>query len=155
MNEYLSQIIASLKVLWISVFGLLYGLGGINHKWIRRYCGALWMGLGVFIFAEWQNTFHWYYLIYPILLCASLHIGYGGTDNVWIKICKRTIYGMALAISALPLCFSSHLWFLFGMHCVLCIMGSIFLGVFNISSNARSEENLVAVLSTLIPLYLI
>ncbi len=126
----------------------------MKNKWLRRFVGAFWIGLGVYGFSQWAQSFHVWYLLYPFLLCASLHIGYGGSD-VKTKIRKRFIYGIALGIAALPLCFGNGLWYLFGLHCLLCITASCFLGVVNPTKNARSEETLIATLSTVIPLFLI
>lgn len=154
MGEYTLQAIASLKICWVGGLSLLYGMGGISNKWIRRYLGPLWMGLGIWIFASWQGTFNYLQLLYPLLLCASLHLGYGGTDEIWTKVRKRAIYGLALAISALPLVLIGGNWLLFAVHCVLCVASSVILGVFN-PVHARSEETLIAVLSTVLVLFLI
>ena len=155
MSEYTLQIIASLKIVWVAVGSLFYGLGGISNKWIRRFILPLWMGIGIWVFGHWQGSFQYWHLCYSGLLCASLHIGYGGTDNVWIKIRKRSIYGLCLGVSALPLCFGSGMWLLFSAHVGLCIATSVFLGVANPTGNARSEESLIAVLSTVLILFLI
>lgn len=154
MNENTLQVIAILKIVWTAGFVGLYGFGGISGKWKRRLVGSAWMGLGVFGFSQWTESFHWWYLIYPALLCISLHLGYGGND-VKTKLRKRFIYGSCLGLSALPLCYPSGLFYLFGGHVSLCIFASVFLGVFNPTRNARSEETLIAVLSTVIPLFLI
>ena len=154
MGEYGLQIIASLKIVWVAVGRLWYGLGGISNKWIRRFILPLWMGIGIWVFGHWQGSFQYWHLCYSGLLCASLHIGYGGTDNVWIKIRKRAIYGLCLGVSALPLALSSHLWILFGFHVALCVASSVLLGVVNPTKDARSEESLIAVFSTLLVLFL-
>lgn len=154
MTENYLQLIAGLKIIWCGFFALLYGYGGISHKWLRRYCGAFWMGFGVLFFGMWTGNLQWFYFIYPVLLCASLHIGYGG-DHVGVKLRKRAVYGLAIGVSALPLCLGSSLFFMFGIHCFLCILASVFLGVFNPARNARDEETLLAILSTIIPLFLI
>lgn len=154
--EYKLQFIAFGKTLWICVFALLYGIGGISKKWIRRFLGPLWMLGGVVLFSKIQGVFQWWILLYPVLLCASLHLGYGGTDNVWIKVRKRAIYGLALGVSAFPLCFNSHLWGLFFFHCCLCVVASIFYGVINpFRNNARAEETVLALFLTIIPMFLI
>lgn len=155
MNEYSLQFIAAGKLLWAGVFSLLYGLGGIQKKWIRRYLGAAWMGGGVCLFGALQNSFSWLHLLYPALLCASLSLGYGGTDDTLVKIRKRAIYGLALGVAALPLCFGSGLWFLFGLHVALCVTSSVALGVSNPTKTARDEESLIAALSSILPLFLI
>lgn len=155
MSEYTLQAIASLKLCWVAGFALLYGLGGISNKWLRRFVGPLWMGVGIYLFGIWQGVSQWWHLVYPFLLCASLHLGYGGTDNVWIKLRKRAIYGLCLGISALPVVFVSGLWILYILHCVLCVASSVVLGVFNPTKSARDEETLIAVLSTVLVLFLI
>jgi len=159
MGEYGLQIIASLKIVWVAVGSFWYGIGGteINgkgRKWIRRFILPLWMGIGIWVFGHWQGSFQYWHLCYSGLLCFTLHLGYGGTDNVWIKIRKRAIYGLCLGISALPLALSSHLWILFGFHVALCVASSVLLGVVNPTKNARSEESLIAVFSTLLVLFL-
>lgn len=154
MNEQTLQLIASLKIVWVALFSYFYGLGGINHKWLRRFLGAFWMGVGAVTFGCWQGVFQWWHLIYPVLSCMALHLGYGG-DRVVIKISKRFIYGLCLGIAALPLCFNSGLWVLFGFHVALCISASVVFGVVNPTREARSEETIIASLSTIIPLFLI
>lgn len=153
MTENNLQVVAGSKIIWSGVFSILYGFGGIKYKYIRRFIGPLWMGLGVFLFTTISGTFSPWYLLYPLLLCLSLHIGYGG-DLVGIKLRKRAIYGLALGISAIPLCLFSHSFFLFGIHCLFCLLAAILLGVFNPANNARDEEALIAICSTLIPLFL-
>lgn len=155
MSEYHLQFIAFGKIVWSAVFSLFYGLGGVSNKWIRRFIGPLWMGVGVALFSNLQGKFEWWLLAYPALLCAALHIGYGGTDETSVKIRKRLVYGLAIGVSALPLGFSSGLWILFGFHLMVCMSVSVLLGVWNITDSARSEESLIAALSSILPLFLI
>lgn len=154
MGENTLNLIAFLKLILVCVFAFLYSSGGISGKWKRRYVGPLWMGCGLLMFAKLQGTFNYWQLLYPALLCASLHLGYGGTDDVWIKIRKRSIYGLCLGVSALPLVLNSGLWVLFGFHVSLCVASSVLLGVFN-PVKAREEESLIAILSTVLVLFLI
>jgi|CXWK01.1.fsa_nt_gi hypothetical protein len=154
MGEYGLQIIASLKIVWVAVGSLWYGLGGISNKWIRRFILPTWMGLGIWVFGIWTESFSPWSLLYSVLFCASLHLGYGGTDNVWIKLRKRAIYGLAIGVSAVPICVVSSMWWLLAIHIGCCVMGSVLLGVFNPSRNARSEETIIAVFSTLLVLFL-
>ncbi len=155
MSEYTLQIIASLKIVWVAVGSLWYGFGGISNKWIRRFILPTWMGLGIWVFGIWTESFSPWSLLYSVLFCASLHLGYGGTDNVWIKIRKRAIYGLCLGVSAIPLALSSHLWVLFGFHVALCVASSVLLGVVNPTKDARSEESLIFSLATILVLFLI
>lgn len=154
MSENILQIISVVKLLWVAIFAGFYGFGGISNKWLRRFIGPLWMGLGLWVFGMWTGTFSPWQLLYVPLLCASLHLGYGGVDDTLSKIRKRAIYGVALGVSAIPLCISSHLWGLFAIHVGCCVMGSVLLGVYNPSRNARSEETLIGALSTMFVLFL-
>lgn len=154
MSEYTLQVIASLKICWVAFGSMLYGTGGISNKWIRRFLLPLWMGLGIWVFGIWTESFSLIQLLYVLLFSASLHLGYGGTNNVWIKIRKRAIYGLAIGVSAIPICVVSSMWWLFAIHLGCCVMGSVLLGVYNPSRNARSEETIISVYSTLLVLFL-
>jgi hypothetical protein len=158
LNENTLQIIAILKLVWVAVFAGLYGFGGISNKWLRRFVGPLWIGIGIYVFSalfsSGLHSFRYSYLIYPLLLCASLHIGYGA-DTLITKFRKRFFYGLALGVSALPLAIFSGLWILFGVHCLLCLLASVCLGVVSGAGNARNEETLIAALSTVCVLFLI
>lgn len=157
MSESTLAFIAFLKLIFVACGAYLYSLGGTQGfgKWIRRFILPVWMGVGIWIFGQWQGSFQYWHVCYSGLLCGALHLGYGGTDDVFVKLRKRAIYGAALGVSAIPLCISSHLWWLFAIHVGCCVMGSVLLGVYNPSRNARSEETLIAVLSTLFVLFLI
>jgi len=152
--EYKLQFISSGKVAWLSVLSLCYGLGGIKQKWIRRFLGALWIAIGIFLFAKIQGYFKWWVMFYPALFCAALHLGYGAEETLG-KIKRRALYGFAFGISAIPLVINSHLWVLFAFHCVVALSASVVLGVFNPTRSARDEETLVAVFLTIIPMFLI
>lgn len=154
MNENILQLIAILKLIWVVCFVALYAFGGIKGKWKRRFVGSAWMGLGVFAFSSWVSSFYLYYLLYPIFLCLALHNGYGGED-VRTKIIKRIRFGAFFGFSALPLLFPNFIWGLYIFNFFLCVMASIFLGVFNIAKNARDEETIIATLSTVLVLFLI
>lgn len=156
MTEPNLQYLAAGKILWCGFYSLFYGLGGTEGfgKWIRRYVGPLWMGLGLWMFASLQGTFKPLQLLYPLLLCASSHLGYGG-DNVKRKIIRRSIYGLAIAIASLPLAVISGLWLLYCIHAVVCVSMSVLLGVANPCASARDEETLVACFTSVLPLFLI
>ena len=157
MNEVYLQYIASSKIAWIAAFSLFYGLGGISGKWKRRFIGAAWMLAGVILFSILTKTFHYWYIAYLPLVIGALHVGYGdkGTNSKTFKTKRRAITGLCLALSALPLCFGNNLWALYGCHVVLCLLSSIFLGVYNPAKNARDEETLIATMSSIIPLFLV
>ncbi len=142
MNEMTLQLIAGLKLVWIAVFAYLYGRGGINSKWIRRYLGALFLTLGICLFSLWQGQFSWLYLISLPLLISSLSIGYGA-QLFTVKLLKRSRYGLLISLSALPITIVQGTWLFFGLYTALCITMSVVLGVFNIANSAREEESLI------------
>lgn len=156
MSETNLQYLATGKILWCGFYCLAYGLGGTEGwgKWIRRYIGPVWILLGIWIFANLQGTFNAWQLLYPALLCASLHLGYGG-DNVKRKIIRRSIYGLAIAIASLPLAVISGMWLLYCIHAVVCVSMSVLLGVFNPTDSARSEETIISTMSSILPLFMI
>lgn len=156
MSESTLALIAFLKLIWIGCFSYLYSLGGTEGygKWLRRFVGSVWMGIGVYGFSSWSQDFHFWYLLYPILLCMSLHLGYGA-DELPRKIMRRFLCGLAVGVSSLPLVFPGHLFGLFGYGVFLSTINSIVLGAFNICKNARDEETLVACIGSIIPLFLI
>ena len=155
MSEHLLQIMASLKIVWVGVFSYLYGEGGIAGKWKRRFVGASWMMLGVYIFSLWAGTWNpWYMLFLPIAI-GGLCNGYGGTDETLVKIRRRAIYGFLLSCSAIPCVALSHMYILFACLVVLAVLSSVVLGVLNPCRNARDEETLIASLCFILTLYLI
>lgn len=112
------------------------------------------MGLGLWMFASFQGTFNAWGLLYAPLLSLSLHLGYGG-ESTGVKVRKRLLYGLAIAVSAFPLAVISGLWLLYGIHVAICVSMSVLLGVFNPTDSARSEETLIACFTSVLPLFLI
>lgn len=160
MNEYILQNIAICKMIWIVGFAYLYALGGISGKWKRRYIGPTWMMMGVVVFTLWQakvygiNTWSWWYLAYWPLLIGALHLGYGAEETK-DKIKRRFLYGLALAFSAAPLAIINGAWILWSLHCGICVVFSVILGVFSPARNARNEEVLIGTSAVLLPLFVI
>lgn len=154
MSEHLLQAIASLKIVWLAAFAYLYGEGGIQNKWIRRFVGAAWMMLGIFAFSMWQGCWHnWYLLFLPIAI-GGLTNGYRA-DKFMEKVRRRAVYGLLLSFAAIPLVAFSHLWILFGLHVVTAVLWSVVIGAFDAPKNARDNETLIAAGCFLFVLFLI
>jgi len=154
MSELTLQLLAFFKVIDVAEFGLFYGLGGMIKKEIKRVGGPIWIAISISIIGFIQKTISLWYFLYPILLMASLCIGYGAEEKKE-KLKKRALYGLALGISALPVVVITSRWFLFGFHLILCLGASILLGVYNPLRNARDEETLIASLSVILPIFMI
>lgn len=158
MSEFLLQIIATLKTMWIASGSLFYGLGGTEGfaKWWRRFLFSVWIGTGIWVFGTWTHLFSWWQLYFPVLLCACLHLGYSGNDGkVSTKLRKRFLIASGLSLSAIPLVINSGLWRLLPLHICLCALGSIYCGVVSPFRHAREEETMIAILSTMTVLYLL
>jgi hypothetical protein len=152
MNEWTLQYIQSGKIIWLAVFGLLYGLGGINGKYLRRIIGSLWLVSGICLFSWLEGAFSWWYVSVWPMLWIALSMGYGAV-GFWKKVQRRIIYGLCLAIAFLPVAIINGSWMVFGAHTALCIFASFIFGVFNPVS-ARAEETLIATAAGLLPLFM-
>ena len=156
MAETTLQIIAGCKLLCACGFALLYGLGGMVHKALRRYAGPLWILGGVILFGLWEGTFKPWFIAYPLILCGVLHLGYGVKDNDTAKkIIRRTIYGLSVGCASIPLLFPFYNWGLFLLHIGVCITFSCVLGVWNITKVARNEETSLGFVYAFLPMFMI
>ena len=154
MSEQTLQIIESTKILLVGTFAYLYGRGGVHNKALRRIFGSLTLTTGVVLYSLWLGTFNYLLLSYALLLYASLSIGYGA-DDTKTKLIKRSRYGLAAGVAALPIAITTASWALFGLHIFLCILVSVTLGVWNITRSARAEETLIGATIGLLPLYMV
>lgn len=154
MSEQELQIIASLKIVWIAAFSYLYGRGGMQNKYLRRFIGAACMMLGIFVFSKWQGLWNYWYLAFLPIAIGGLHNGYGA-DKTWDKIRRRTFQGFCFGLAGLPLACFSHLWTLFGFSVALSVLSCVVVGAFDAPRNARDNETIIATLCFLLTLYLI
>ena len=153
MNELTLQIIASSKIVFLGVFTLLYGLGGISGKWKRRILGSLLLTAGIVVYSLLASTFSYWFILYAPLLYGALSIGYGG-DELGEKILKRMRYGFLAGMAALPIAIVTGQWVMFGVHLVLCTALTTIYGVLN-PVHARSEETIIATILGFTPLFMV
>jgi len=124
---------------------VLYQLGGISNKWIRRYVASFVLALSANLMAIFLVCWTWQYILMWPCLIAGFSLGYGG-DETWYKILRRTVY----ALGVLTACFAglwatgftSSGWVIIGLS-VLTGLTSVVLGVINPFNSARLEEFLV------------
>ena len=69
-----------LMILVFALSGALFAIGGTGYKWARRFIFPALLGL----FAGYCTTW-WQGAIYAVLLCASLHLGYGERTSYHLK----------------------------------------------------------------------
>ena len=151
MNETTLQWITILKMLTLVGFASLYAFGGMSGKWKRRWVAPFLLTAGICLLSLWSGTFSWWFVGFFPLLSTALHLGYGG-DELWEKIRRRGVFGLALGFAALPLAIGTGAWGLFALHTCVCVIISITLGVWNITSSARAEETTIAMVAGLLPL---
>lgn len=154
MSELTLQIISGLKILLVAVFAFFYSWGGLSGKWKRRFIAPAVYTAGICGLSVWQGTFNYWYILCAFLLMGALSIGYGG-DDLKTKIVKRSRYGLACSVGALPLFILSAAWTLLGLHVLTCVLFSVVCGVWNQTSSARAEETLIGASLVLIPTFIV
>jgi hypothetical protein len=152
--EFVIQMVAGIKLLFIATCSMLYALGGMYGTWIRRYMMPIVAAAGVWLTSYIFEDFNFLYLLWPILLCFALHIGYGG-DTTWEKVMKRAIYGLAIGATAIPLAILTGGWLILAVHMPLMVVASIIFGVFNPFEHARYEETVLGFLSVCLPMFMV
>lgn len=133
------------------IANVLYQLGGISNKWLRRYLASFILALSTNLIAIFLGKWAWQYiLIYPCLI-AGFSLGYGG-DTTWEKVIRRLVYALgvlsACIIGLWATGFTASGYVVAGLALIVGL-GSVVLGVLNPFSNARLEEFLVCQLLTM------
>lgn len=158
MSETTQQFIEFGKIIWLALFSLFYGLGGINNKWLRRYVGSILLTGGFCLFAYLYGKFSYWYLSCFFLYLLVLSTGYGVNSKLMrltkSKILTRIIYGILLALCSFLVAWLNSQWLMFGLHILIC---GIIVGVLGSQNpvKARSEETAIAVTSGFLPLFMI
>lgn len=145
-EEYLTGIQFSLGLLGIVLATTCYWLGGRSGKWRRRYLGSFILALTINLLFLWRGAWNpWYIASYPALIIAY-SMGYGGTDILWQKVVRRSIYASASVLVGIIFCLvnGGNSWVLFGVHALIGC-GSVALGVKN-PVKATAEEAIISVL---------
>ena len=153
MTELTLQLLAVYKILIAGMCASLYGFGGMVGTAIRRYLMPVMLAVNICILTYILGSFSVWYLLYPILLGASLHLPYGA-KTLGKKIWLRTIFGLAVAFSAIIIPIISGKWVLFLLHVPFVVLSNIIFGVFNPFSSARDEESALGFFDTIIPIFM-
>lgn len=136
------------KLLIIVIFALLYSAGGtadMGGKWLRRFVAPF-----ILCMAMWGYSRDWKALIQMPFMIIGLSFGYGAT-NLWGKILRRTIYGIANGSFCSVYNAIRKRWLLVWTQVGLVISMCIIFGVWNPIS-ARAEETFLGVMIALIPI---
>ena len=134
-------------------FALLYALGGIEMKWLRRFVAPAVLTSGMFIFSR-----DWRVFLQAPFLMATLSLGYGA-DSFWIKISKRVIYGFANGFTAITHLFDKKFnkrdfLILFNLNLLLCTIVTVVMGVFN-PVIARAEELIIGFTISFLSIFIV
>ena len=146
MSEKKQQFIALVKILIAVAFALLYSMGGMGEKWMRRFIAPTLLTLSIFAFSR-----NWRVFIQLPLMFITLSMGYGA-DGLWDKILRRGLFGFANGISSSFYLLRQEKWRLSDYHVVLLTSAYIVFGVWNPFPNARVEEMVLGFLIAFIPI---
>lgn len=154
MTEYQLQVISIVKMLVVVGFSLLYSLGGIRFKWIRRYIACVFLGISIWGIGVWQGMSDLWYLLFPLLLMGALTLGYGA-EKFKLKIARRGLAGTAIALAALPIAIRTGNWKLYSVHAIFMLFVMTYIGVLNPMRNARDEETIIGTFAVLLPVFMV
>ena len=158
MSEELLNWVEFSKIIWLSVFALLYSRGGMKGKWQRRYLATAFLTGGFMMYSYIASELsYWFLLAFP-LYALALSSGYG-VDSKWMKLTKskfatRFLYGLVVSLCCLPVVIVTNHWVLFGLHILLCTLMFGILGSQN-PVKARSEETMLGFISGFLPIYMV
>jgi len=138
---------ALIKLAIVCVFAVLYSLGGYDWLWMRRFAAPGILCAGMFYFSR-----NWRCLVQLPLMMFSLAIGYGG-EEVWTKIFKRALFGVANGTSSSLTNILTKKWILTGTQIILVTGTSVVFGVWNPFPSARVEELIIGLFIGAIPIF--
>jgi len=153
MSENFLQLLTIVKVVICLVYAWLYASGGIAGKWKRRFIAPGILVGAICLFSVLNGTFNWWYLTTLPALIGALTLPYGA-DETKEKIVKRFICALALIVAPISLFIINGAWAGLAIHAGLCLCSHIILGVIN-PFNARIEETLIALFTSIIPIMVI
>ena len=136
-----------IKLSIICLFAICYSLGGMYWKPLRRFIAPTILCTSMFYFSK-----DWRSIIQLPFMFLSLSLGYGA-DNLFFKIVKRCIFGLANGITSSGHNILKKKWLLVGTQIILVAGLFIVMGVWNPLTDARTEELLLGLIIPLIPLF--
>ena len=141
------------------IANFLYAMGGTDmggsfggQKWLRRFVASSILSTAANGAALYMKDWSWQYLLmYPCLI-IGFSLGYGGTDNIGLKILKRTMCALGILTSCVAglyaTGFTNSGWIVTGL-AGLVGLTSVIMGVKNMWSSAVVEEFLICQVLTL------
>jgi len=137
MTEFSQFKKAIIKLICVGLCGILYTLGGLEGGgglWIRRFLMPVFFTGTLFYFSR-----NWKSLITLPLFIGTLTLGYGGTENVSLKIIRRLIFGLANGATSSTFNITKKEYLLSAIQIVGMAALYIAFGVFNPVNSATEQ----------------
>ena len=140
------QIAIICKLCVIMLCATLYGFGGIESKWLRRFLmPSIAVGCMYLYSRDWRC-----FIQLPFWM-GALSMGYGA-DSTWLKILRRGIVGLSAGLASSGKFIIDRNWFLLCFQIILLISAYIIFGVWNPFPSARAEETILGMFQVAIPI---
>lgn len=147
MNEKKAFRNSLIKLGIVCLFAICYSVGGMYWKPLRRFVAPTILCASMFYFSK-----DWRSMIQLPFMMLSLSFGYGA-DNLFFKILKRGIFGLANGTTSSGHNILKKKWLLVGTQIILVAGLFIVMGVWNPLTDARTEELLLGLIIPLVPLF--
>lgn len=144
-SEQKTQLLVIYRLILAVIFGILYAYGGMSGTWIRRFLAPSVLCVGLCI-----PSFDWRILVQAPLMMLTLCLGYGG-DDLWVKILRRGIFGLANGASSSAYNILRGVVLLVGIQVIMLTVLYIIVGVWNPFPSARAEETFLGTMIALLP----
>lgn len=140
MTERKIQIQVVVKMILAVFCASLYAWGGMEGKWLRRFCAP-----SICAGAVWYYTRNVKSLLMAPFLGIASSLGYGADETVW-KVIKRLYVGLAFGLSANIYNIMIRNWMVCGYVAGIIVTGFILMGVWNPLPDARHEESFLGLM---------
>src|SRR3989304_2482444 len=130
----------------IMLCATVYGFGGIESKWLRRFLmPSIAVGC-MYLYSRDGRCF----IQLPFWM-GALSQGYGA-ETLWLKTLNRGLYGVSSGIASSGKFIIDRNWFLLCFQIILLISAYIIFGVWNPFPSARAEETILGLFQVAIPI---
>lgn len=154
MKEIWQGLGATLALLPTLVFSVITMLGGRSFSvlgisariWKRIIAPVSFVSL-LIVLSLINKTFTWWILSLYATYFVSCMVGYGN-DSIWGKIYRRSLWSLIRTLACLPIAILTGSYILLAIQCMVGLIATVFLGVWN-PLKAPAEEFLINFVSVL------
>lgn len=154
MNEYTLIWEITGGALGLVIASMLYSLGGRSGKWKRRFIASAILTAVVNVISALHSIWTpWMLCLYPILT-IGFSLGYGGTDDLALKIFKRSYCASFIVLAGVLMAYllGGNAWWVLIAHAGVAGF-SVFLGTKNMLPAAVEEFMVCFVLNAFLITY--